>query len=1194
MFLAFRHLFFGGRKYSVSNFGASRFWQKGGFMGKTKILEYIIGSAERAGDGNICATDFFGALFGAAELARSGSLWEVSHQIGAAAELALAMSMLGAGNTPTAELLSTLKSVTESDSYNKNEDRESYIMAEMAAEKTTLTSEHPEITIADYVKALSKTPISRKILGALRRVVRTSNDSGAETVRFKRAGKHDWGWGKPDSEVPAGTAEILESGEIENEELLEYIAETKKIREGLSEKILGQGHATETFASGYFMAKLMRRTKSDTKGPLASFLFAGAHGVGKTYLAECAAELLSLPYMKFDMSEYNDREAMFAFAGSNQVYKDAKGGNVTTFVKENPKCVLIFDEIEKAHPNVIHLFLQMLDTGRLRDNYTDEEVSFRGAVIIMTTNAGRSIYEGREYDLSRVSHKKIVKALAEDKDKISGLPLFPSAVCSRFAAGNVIMFNRLGTETLLAIANSTLRANIAPVKENMGIDVTFDDNVATALLYAEGGSTDARAVKSKSDAFIYREFYDIFRMSGDEAGAIKEVSVSLDLPESGDIRNLFVPAAPQNVLYIGGAMPASCDGVIIHHARCESEAEEILQNIEISLAIFDIETPISEEKLDTGVCDGENLPETEEKATVTEAAESIIEETATPSVSSEPYVNNGVHSEFVKKLIDKFGVATYITKADGEVSEEEKLAYTRIGARGIIPAGTEFTAALTGKCTLIYKEQCMARLFRMNKVLAYTTLKIISGGKVDIRLSNLSLSIMPDAADDSSVLDGVTRPKVKFSDVIGAEDAKDELEYFVKYLRDPKKFTKRGLKAPRGVLLYGPPGTGKTLLARALAGETDMAFIATEGNKFLKRYVGEGPEAMHEVFALARKYAPSILFIDEIDAIAKDRNAHETSGEALTAFLSEMDGFSDRDSSAPVFVLATTNYELGGGSRKRLDSAVMRRFDRTILVDLPKKAERIEFLKKRMADNPIIKLSDAGIENTAVRTTGMSLSTLEAVIELAMRNVAKADGEFVDDAALDFAFETYEFGEEKKWDNTSLQRTARHEAGHAILYWLSGGEPTYLTIVSRGDHTGYMQKGDEENRPGYTKEELFAEIRTYLAGRAAEIAYYGAAGGISTGASSDIERATQVARNMLCSYGMDDVIGPVFLGDEEAKRDPEVNRRIGEILREQLTRTVEIIKENKKAADILSDTLIERNHLRGDEIAEILSKNIKR
>jgi len=397
------------------------------------------------------------------------------------------------------------------------------------------------------------------------------------------------------------------------------------------------------------------------------------------------------------------------------------------------------------------------------------------------------------------------------------------------------------------------------------------------------------------------------------------------------------------------------------------------------------------------------------------------------------------------------------------------------------------------------------------------------------------------------------------------------------------------VKAPKGILLYGPPGTGKTMLAKAMACEAGITFIAAEGNQFLKKYVGEGSEKVHELFKTARKYAPSILFIDEIDAIAKERKGGANSGatgeETLTAFLTEMDGFVS-DSTKPVFVLAATNFDVEPGGDKSLDPALMRRFDRRVYIDLPDKADRIRFLKMKIDKNKALNISEAQIENIAMRAVGMSLAQLDSVVELALRSAIRDAKMAVTDAALEEAFETFNSGEVKKWDASQLERVARHEAGHALLCWMSGETPSYLTIVARGNHGGYMQHSEQEGKAIYTKDELLARVRTSLGGRAAEIVYYGEQDGISTGASGDLASATNVARQMVCSYGMDEQFG---LAVDTGSLSMEARVAVNRILKEQMECAIRIVAENKERIDSLVEELMVKNHLTKAEIEKAIN-----
>lgn len=549
------------------------------------------------------------------------------------------------------------------------------------------------------------------------------------------------------------------------------------------------------------------------------------------------------------------------------------------------------------------------------------------------------------------------------------------------------------------------------------------------------------------------------------------------------------------------------------------------------------------------------------------------------------------------------GLPVYLIEERGNLlEEEEKISFMRQGVRGVlrIAKGRDsFATAVTNISTSLHQQSCMVKLAKSNKLVSFETSQSISknGKNAEIKLFDLDMSVAVDSEDSKNFLSSVSKPNVKFDDVIGAKDAKKELTYFVEYLKDPKKYTGTGVKAPRGVLLYGPPGTGKTMLAKAVTNESNVTFIAAEGNQFLKQYVGEGPAKVHELFKTARKYAPSILFVDEIDAIAKERRGSASSSggveETLTAFLTEMDGFVN-DTSKPVFVLAATNFDVEPGGARNLDPALMRRFDRRVYIDLPGKEDRIRFMNTKIDKNPAFAISKEQIENIAMRSTGMSLADLDSAMELALRSAIREGSTKVTDAILEEAFETFNNGETKNWDASQLERVARHEAGHAFMCWYSGETPSYLTIVARGNHGGYMQHADKEGKAIYTKEELLSRIKTSLGGRAAEIAYYGNKDGISTGASGDLLSATNVARQIICTYGMDSDFGLAVVSNDVASNGAmsiEVREAVNRILKEQMEETVRIIAENKDKLDALVEELMIKNHMNGLEIEKALTKN---
>ena len=1002
-----------------------------------------------------------------------------------------------------------------------------------------------------------------------------NSDSDAVNRILAKMGAPSAAAGADDSEVAVLPEEELPEGGLAR--LAYTVNRTSEIQKALLSRVVGQDHAVRAFVSGYFQSRLVEETGQKKKRSEAIFLFAGPPGVGKTFLAENAAEILGLPFKRFDMSEYAEHNAPTEFCGSDKVYTSGKEGNVTGFVAKHPKCVLLFDEIEKAHISIIYLFLQVLDAGRLRDNYTDKVVSFADTVMIFTTNVGRQLYEDPSIEnLGALPRKKILQALEAERDPVRGTPLFPNAICSRFAAGNVLMFNRLGADHLHYISSREIKAHAEAFSKTTDIKIKVDPRVPSALIFSEGGRADARTVRGRSSALFHEELYELFRlMAENDKGAIEKLSdleYSVDLDGDSEVTDLFVnPNEDEILVFAEGATAKAArrklSGVQAIFTSDFDEAKQLLLAHDFSLILCDVRT---------GVRSGDGVV-----------------------LNAEDIVSAG--QDLVNHVHERGGAPLYLlAEREGDVGREEFLSFAQRGVRDLlVVSDAGFADKVQEKCIAAYQQENILKLAKHNKILSYKTAQSVSqdGRHAKISLYNFHLALSPDAADSGSIMDTVSRPSVRFSDVIGAEDAKAELAYFAEYLKNPVKMMREGLRAPKGVLLYGPPGTGKTLLAKALAGESDVTFMAAEGNRFLRSYVGEGPAAVHDFFRTARKYAPTIVFIDEIDAIGKDRmngDGAEHTGDVLTALLTEMDGF-NVDATKPVFVLAATNYSVDPASGRALDGALLRRFDRRIYVDLPKKDERRRFLEMKLANTPAVSLSKEEIDNIAIRSTGMSLAELDSVFEMALRGAYRTASGKVGDAAFEEAFETFTNGEaRRKHDREALLSTARHEAGHALLCWLYSECPSYLTIVSRGDHGGYMQHADTEEKGSYKKAELLSRIRTALAGRAAELVYYGEDLGLTTGASGDLQTATRLAEAIIGHYGMDEEMGLSSFDKVPDGFYPTLRRRTNEILAEELSFAKEIIRTHRSAIDALVDALLEQNHLKGDEIDAILKKNVKK
>lgn len=968
----------------------------------------------------------------------------------------------------------------------------------------------------------------------------------------------------------------VQIGEIElKNRISELTTRTKEMQKKLSEKVIGQDNAVNVFCSGYFQSELTALTDPNRKRPKATFLFAGPPGVGKTYLAETVAkEVLGLPFARFDMSEYCHHESALEFIGSDNVYKNAKRGNFTSFVDDNPKCVVLFDEIEKADPSIILLFLQILDAGIIRDSKTDKEIPLKDTILIFTTNAGKQLYENSEQsNFSNISRKVILKALQTDIDPVKKSPYFPPAICSRFATGNVVMFNHLNASNLIQMTEMAMSSQIRNLNKQTGIDVVIKENVSASLIFSEGGNIDGRTASARAVTFINEELFELFRLIASdridsEIPDIEKIVIKTDLSGSSRaIKELFSykqkgDEKPDVILFASEEIESKLNSTYNDCSFIRIDSKDVIPSLitehDIKFAIIDID-PCSYE--DKGYLNIED-----EDSPARDALWLLVEQ----------YPDLPIY---------------LLQREEHSFNDEEMNSFIGLGVQGLLDLNPKVSKkALKEICIAIHQQESISYLGRTNKIISYETRQQLSsdGKTAEICLFDYELKTAVDSEDSSTVLSTISTPNVKFSEIIGAEDAKEELRYFSEYLKNPKVYISTGVGAPKGVILYGPPGTGKTMLAKAMASEAGVSFISKEGNNFIHG----GPEMVHDLFKIARKYAPSVLFIDEIDAIAKERTGNKLYVEdTLTAFLTEMDGFTSNPTK-PVFILAATNFDVEPGSSKSLDQALMRRFDRRIFVDLPNQKERLTFMKKMVHDKKMtFDVSDAKLKNIAIRSAGMSLAELESVFELARRSVIRKNKVNVNDEILEDSFETFNSGEIKKWSEEELLNTARHEAGHAFVSWYSGDTPSYVTIVSRGNYGGYVSHKVDETKMTYSKNDLLNRIKCALAGRAAELVYYGPENGLTSGASSDLVSATKMAQRIICSLGMDEGFGLAVVDMQAAnlfELSSEVRDAVNRILKEQMDEAIKLISENRDAIDALVKVLMSETHLSGEEMDKVL------
>ena len=444
---------------------------------------------------------------------------------------------------------------------------------------------------------------------------------------------------------------------------------------------------------------------------------------------------------------------------------------------------------------------------------------------------------------------------------------------------------------------------------------------------------------------------------------------------------------------------------------------------------------------------------------------------------------------------------------------------------------------------------------------------------------------MQGLGEKGKVYDDTERKtKIKFDDVAGLNEEKEELIEIVDFLKRPEKYTKMGARVPKGVLLYGKPGTGKTLIAKAIAGEADVPFISMSGSEFIEMFAGLGASRVRKLFEKARKLAPCIVFIDEIDAIGSRRTsnsgAETENNQTLNQLLVEMDGFSSEET---IIVLAATNRP------EMLDKALLRpgRFDRQITIPTPDLNGRLDILKihskdKKLADN-------VNLESIAEDTAGFTGAELENILNEAAIVATKRKHDSIEEEDIEEATKKVTVGLEKRErviSDKDKKLTAYHEAGHAVVsrYLATQKNVKEISIIPRGVAGGYTMYKSDEDKYYISKTEMKEKLIALLGGRAAERLVLN---DISTGASNDIEVATKIARDMVTKYGMSDKLGPIdFQGKEPYEMQmfgenigDKIGQEVKELIDEAYQNAIRLLQEHRDKLDLIAETLLQKENM---------------
>ena len=960
--------------------------------------------------------------------------------------------------------------------------------------------------------------------------------------------------------TPAPQQEVVSSEAGKN--LAEEAARISKLKEALLQIVHGQRHAVNEVVQTVFECDAFNRVNENRRGPLASFLFTGPSGVGKTFLATQCAELLGRPSMVVDMSEYSDNLANNKFNGEH-----GHPAIVTGFVRNNPNGVIIFDEIEKAHINTIYLFLQILDSGQLMDMKLNKEISFRDTIIFITTNAGGSLYDDPTVvDLSNVSRRTILEALRTDiKPGTNDEPFFPECITTRFANGHVILFNHLEPFALMQIVRDELEKQISFFRKAYGVSVTYDPAALSALvLYSTGGLADARSLRGTAKNMIVKELQDVilqtFQSAGSGVNELKQIDITVE-PERCDqeVRDLFAGHETTHV-------PVFADPYVIERIR------PVIEGDGTEYEYFS--DPDALKRRARGVADYILLD---------------------PAAGSRPMkrVPNDLEDidadgvdlfRYLKEFFPEIPVYFLDVRNRGDAAFATLLAG---GGRGVVAFDPEEPDKAKEQLqTLSFSalvNNATFQLGRSGRILTYNCSQYTTDeSHAVVAFDKLSLNYTPSSSDGDVITRTDDKNGVTFADVIGCKEAKKELGAFCRFVADPRQLLVEGKKIPRGVLLYGPPGTGKTMLAKAMVNEAKAAFIPITATSLFGSLVGESEKNVRELFRRARRYAPSVIFIDEVDAIARARTGSVSTAhneDTLNAFIAEMDGFST-DERRPVFILAATNYAISGEGPRVLDPAFVRRFDRKVYVDLPDADERFQLLQVTLARHGV----DLGpdhekiVRNLAERSSGMSNADLTVVIDIFLRSCEDKEAT---GAALMDALDAFRFGEINELDTADLRQTACHESGHALVTKLLGETPAFLTVVARNNFGGFMEYAKDEKKTSSTFGELMDRVCSALAGRAAELEVFGKDAGLNTGASSDLSHARFLVKTALNEYAMGDKLFTAGT-DEDCEK----------LMQEQFERTAKLIADHRSVLDALTDLLVASKSLDKTELDAFFTEHL--
>lgn len=958
-----------------------------------------------------------------------------------------------------------------------------------------------------------------------------------------------------------------------------FLDRSRKLKVALGEVVKGQSQALEALCDGYAQSLLRA-----SLGPRGIFTLMGESGTGKTLLAETFAKELSdiegqsFRFIRFNMQQFTDERAVAALFGTSHFYSDATLGELTDQVRNYPKTIILFDEIEKAHPDVVQSLLSVLDSGWCQDNTSLKWVDFSQTFVLFTTNLGSRRLADRQNAsqvLGTLDNATLGSLLQRDPEGNRTSGLSPEFV-NRLTKGRFLAFEPLQPEKLLGIYTSVWNARRKDLKTN-SITLPECTNALAALqMMKRLPDLSARTTASAAEIDMVECMKSL--IEGSSATFQGDSAEGARLATFQGIEELFEAMlaegglnSPARVLLIDDDLETFqlLQARIDAHIELDALKGRDEGNLEISrlggsfdLALIDlfIENDDSQRK-------------------TTDALNRILS---------------------IRQAMPETPVIAFCKNPRNHTSTQNAISAAKAinGVSQVVTFNTSDPVSLVNAARVQLEQQRNGKLIRgllRERKRSLFTWKVTENG-ASITASPAMVRQEPILSPGSEgQMFGLGEiPDLSLSAVVGNERGVSQVSQALGWLKQPGRVRSFGFRPPAGYLLAGPPGTGKTFLARAAAGECGLPFFSINGAELLHPKVGVAEARLRELFANARKLAPAVIFFDEIDAIAATRGSDASHQGLINTLLSEMDGFGGHED--PVLVLAATNFP------EMLDPALRRpgRLDEIIICDLPNAPAR-EHLLGKAAEQLKINLSDQAMEQLVLRTQGESAAAIEAA---ARQAVYIADNEDRDPTASDFekAVHLMVYGTVREDLTLALKEkwaVACHEAGHALAihYLFPGRRIDYISIQPRTNSLGFVaHREDSSNARGglsMTRAEIEADVTVALSGREAERLMLGEKG-MSAGAGHDLHRANVLVRNAVMAWGLDDQLGPMAVTNTDLSSDPALAALCTERRREWLKgcehRAKSMLQTHEVELKSLAERLYHRESLEQGEIEKILPR----